>query len=600
MADRTIINNSFQYGIVGNRITGKRESEIYQYSARGLNNFLITDIGTLKVAKQFEEIELNISGIIKNVVDTANDYYLILTDISLYSVTKEDNTIQNSIAHNMESNVDLQIIGKDMVVLFDNQNKMKVFSIDGELTSSDDIELSYPIKDKKTLTLDLWRISTDPIDSTELRCVKMSSSSDPLIKSEGDKIYLHNSSVVIDRIYVSYNGIVDADTFNEPKDGDTYGILKTFYKVEDKKKYIIDNTSIEIGELTNDEVYDGMYFTSVVGEGDGIFSFGESVTSIEYPESVGYFQNRMVIYKNGYFYFSKIRDYEDFRNDNPDDSAFFIAHNPINNKFGSFLGFISSNGLYAITTTGIIVIGYNYQLTPSSSTLSTIATDMSVQDNYEMVDKNLYFTNNNGVLKSLQLDRSSQQLAFSVYTVDKYSTKQLFKNITKTIINDNEYIVAQSLDNNSMYLIESLDDGDIFRKVKLDFEYTDKIFGLNDRLIMGNKVYTVGDNNYKLAELIMNPPALNGNDILMDNNSSIKDVIIKLENEDRLAVEGVRINNKPLSNLPSTVEDLFNIYRYRTSFKVKNGFSIQIQTNENNKTCELSIVQMLVNPIKDN
>ena len=238
----------------------------------------------------------------------------------------------------------------------------------------------------------------------------------------------------------------------------------------------------------------------------------------------------------------------------------------------------------------------DWNITTNTSTKTLTSTD-TVQ---LYPDKNLYFTNNNGVLKSLQLDRSSQQLAFSVYTVDKYSTKQLFKNITKTIINDNEYIVAQSLDNNSMYLIESLDDGDIFRKVKLDFEYTDKIFGLNDRLIMGNKVYTVGDNNYKLAELIMNPPALNGNDILMDNNSSIKDVIIKLENEDRLAVEGVRINNKPLSNLPSTVEDLFNIYRYRTSFKVKNGFSIQIQTNENNKTCELSIVQMLVNPIKDN
>lgn len=596
-----IINNWF-YGSVGDRIVANRTSEVYQNSAKDIKNMIITDMGTLKIAKQFKESILSISGAVKKVLDTSDNVYIVLTDTNVYSVNKGNNDILHTVSHGLGSNVDMSLIGKDFFGVFDREgrSKFKIYNV-SNLSQKEDYDFKNPIKDKKIMELDIWRVSKDPLNPEKKRIVKMSSATNPLLKVQDNNIYLHNSDLQIKRIYVNYNASVDVDYFHNPQEGDLYGIMRVHYNAEKGNDYIIDNTKVQLGELQNDSTYKGSYFTQITGgNANGVFSYGKLV-DLSTPSYISFYQDRTIFYVDGYMYFSKIRDYFNFRNSVDQDSPFFVQLNPINNSIGKLLGMIASNGLYVLTTAGIYLVGYgSYLLTPSSISSGIIPiTDMGVSDVYEVLDNTIYFINSNGVLKAIMLDRTSQQLSFTPHTVDKYSVRNLFKDITRIAIEDKDYILARGIDNKTMYLIESVNSTGIFRKVSLDFNFTGKVFGINDRFIMGDKVFSLGTNNYEKATVFINPPPLNNNNILMDNSSSINSVAIKLLNEDRKAVKGVKINGNNIQNLGDNVPDVYMIYKIKTHFKVKNGFPIEIYSNQNDKDCELQAIQMSCTAVED-
>ena len=600
MSKKQLITNSFTFGAVGERISGFRTSEIYANSAKEIRNLLITDMGTLKVAKSFTNFVLNITGTVLKTAETSENTYIILTSTNLYLINKQNNSINKAIQHSLGENADASLIGKEILCLFDRTGNTQVKFYNIKDFSDKTLNLKYPIKDKEVVELAIYRISKDPIDEKKLRLTQMSNFLNPKIKLKGGNIYLTQSDIQIKRIYIDYNVNPQIDYFNGAVDGDIYAILRTTSEVKDGKSYIIDNTKVAFGALTFDDKYKGKYFTNMTGsDADGIFVFGNLV-DITKPTNASFYQDRMVFYVDNYIYFSKLREFEDFRNDVYTDSPFFIQLNPINNTIGTLKDFVSANGLYVLTTAGIYVIGYGTMtLTPASiSSTVVVATDMQVGDSYEVVDNILYFINGNNVLKSLILDRSSQQLAFRVHTVDKYSSKPLFKDITKISVEDKDYLMARSLDNKTMYLIESIDYEGLFRKTALDFNFENKAFGLTDRFVIGNKVFKVGSNNYDVALIVMNPPALQGDSILVDNSSKIESLAIKVINENNSAIKGVILNGTNIQNLASEY-DQYNIYRKRSNDKIGTSYSIKILSNENDKIIELQTLQILVNVIQD-
>lgn len=598
------IQNTFFYGSIGERLNANRKSEIYTNSAKEIRNMIITDLGTLKVAKKFESKEINIVGTVLKVLDTSDNSYILLTDVYIYLIKKDDDSVVKKVNHSYGSNGDITLLGKEYVILYDktgNQN-FTTFGIK-DLNYYPDFEtnVDLPVKDKKKLQLDIWRVSNDPTNSQKKRIVKMATAEDPLIKIQDNKIYLHNSNIQIKRIYIDYNSVVDIDYFDNPQDGDLYGILRIYYKAEKGNSYIVNNTNVSIGSLTDDTKYKGKYFSQINGDNsEGLFTFGK-LLDIKKPTNISFYQDRTIFYKDGYMYFSKIRDYFNFRNGVNSDDPFYCQLNPINNSIGTLLGMIASNGLYVLTTAGIYLIGYgNYLLTPSSIGAGILPiTDMGVSNNYDVLNNTIYFMNTNGVLKALTLDTASNQLNYTPHTVDKYSIKNNFIDITRVSIDDKDYIMARSKDNNTMYLIELVSGQEgIFRKIELDFEFTSKPFGLSDRFIIGNKVYKSGNQNYRQAKIIINPPPLNGNNILMDNSSSINSVSVKMLNEDLNSIEGIKISGNNILNLPSQY-DMYSIYRIKTKFYVRTGFEIDIFTKENEGNVELQAVQMDLTPIED-
>lgn len=615
-----LLNNRFQYGIVGDRLNGTRNSEVYVDSARDLSNFIVTDIGTLRVAKEYAKNDLVISGNIIDVISTTKNYYIAITEENIYCIDETTNDVLQTTAHAFGANVRMNNLGKDNLSVSNGTIKIQSYKIEDRSISLDKTfdKMQLPIRDKRTIRLDLWKISKNPSydagvpGSKTLRIVQMSSFVDPLIKTLEGKIFLHNSSIEINRIYTSFNAVVDVDYFTEPADGQIYGIMSTSEKVEDNKQYIVDNTKVTFGALTEDKIYKGEYFTQINGDGDGIFTFGELVEDVANADRMSFYQDRCIVYKGGYLYFSKVSDLGNFRNGVNVDDSFFFQLNPISGKSGDIVGIVSDFGLYVITTVGVYVVGYGgTQLTGLNATGTTVvASDTTATDEYAVKDNSLYFLNKQGVLKAIVLDRTSMQLAFNTITVDKYSSKNIFADVTKVTVNDRDYIACRSKDKKHMYLIEPIEDTGIYRKVKLDLDTTlvNKFIGMEDKIVIDNAILLPSNVNYEKAVIHLNPLNVNNFDVkakatdfgqamyTFDNTSMITEIIVKMLNEDKLGIQGLKIANSNITNNPN---DKYGLYRLRTSIRIEHGFGIEVFTNHNDKLIELQGVQSTVNPIME-
>ena len=53
-------SNFFQYGELGERIAGIRDSEIHKNSANEILNMTITEVNTLRVAKQYRPMNITV------------------------------------------------------------------------------------------------------------------------------------------------------------------------------------------------------------------------------------------------------------------------------------------------------------------------------------------------------------------------------------------------------------------------------------------------------------------------------------------------------------------------------------------------------------
>ena len=600
----SFIQNNFTFGSIGERLTANRTSEIYRNGVKDVKNMLITDLGTLKIAKQFKSDKLSIEGTVVKVLDIKSDKYVVLTSSHLYQLSKANNQIVTQWVHSMGVGVDCSLIGRDYIILFNTKSatKFKLYQIDAS-TEYKSFEYMNPLKDKKVVELSLWRASLDPLDKEKkkFRVVPMSVAKDPKVKIHDGKIYLSNSNIQIKRIYIDYNNVVDDTYFDKLADGDIYGILRIYYKPKQGETYVVGNTPIIIGSLSMDNKYKGQYFTSVSGNNtDGEMSFGKLV-DISKPTYISFYQDRTVFYVDNYLYFSKTRDYFNFRNDIQIDAPFFIQLNPINNRIGDLLGMISSNNLLVLTTAGTYSIGgQGVTITPQSiSGAVMLISDMSIKNNiYSLLDNVLYFKNSKDVLKVVMIDNKSLQLNYNGYTVDKYSTKDDFNYITTIAIEDKDYIMASSRDNKTMYLIEKIDEG-LFRKVSLEFTFEGRPFGISDRFIIGNKVYSLDTKNYRNAYVKLNNPLMTkSNNILVDNSSSITSVAVQVINEDFDGIKEMSLSNRKTQQLKAPHQS--DIYKIKTKLNVKrDGISIDIVTKENDKVIELLAIQGVIDVIED-
>ncbi|MGL5313718.1 MAG: hypothetical protein ACRC92_10760, partial [Peptostreptococcaceae bacterium] len=344
---------------------------------------------------------------------------------------------------------------------------------------------------------------------------------------------------------------------------------------------------------------------------EGVFTFGIVDAEIQYAQHIAFYQDRLFIYKNNYFYVSKIGDYANFRNETYSDSPFFFQLNPISGRNGNLINTISDIGLFVITTAGIYIIGYGgAQLSPSTfgSTI-VVASDATATKEHCIKDNVLYFLNRQGILKAVFVDRLSQQIAFNTSTVDKYTNKKLYKSVSKMTIDDRDYVICRSVDDKHIYLIEPIDTTGIFRKMRIELDlgiYTD-VIGSEEYLFADGDIFKPTLNNYAKAKIKMLKPdpapyssggPVNGI-LLYDNSSTINDIILKMLNEERSGIEGIRIDAKPVSNLSSTVPDNFDIYRIKTARKNISEITIEINTKSNDKFVELQCIEIGLDSIKD-
>lgn len=588
MTERIYRNNFFLYGEVGERLNGIRESQIYEHSAQVIRNFLVTELGNLKVAKKFEKIPNTINSIIE-VIDTRNEFYIIITTTHVRTHRKSDNQLLYTLNHGLSLNNSINCkMFEERLIICGETPKVFEFDVDtGNIGISDFMNLlEWPVMNKEEIKMDLYKVYQV---SGEPRVTLLTTYTNPRLEIKNNKVYLYNSKTEIQRMYLDYRGNVNKDDITSPAKDLVFAVFHKKFESDEEKSYHIGNTKINFTNPLDDALYGSQYFTGVdIAVANGDLSFGELKPLNANFTDAGLFQNRFYIIQDGVFYFSKIDNYFNFKNDIQSDAPFYFKPSPINNQKPLFLKSKVGNGIYVVTNKGCYVIGYNKALTPSSYQVF-IAGEVPGTVECELVGDDFYYIAESGELKCVQaVPNEFGNESFKTFSAEKYDIKNRIKNISKVIIEGKSSLLCTSKIGSEMYLYDSIELNN-FRRVSLDIECETKLYGRNEMIVSDNCFYMKSNLNYPEATLRLNPPFMQtskGGSYSNDYSSSIERVFLKLLNEDKQAIKGVYIAGTPLNNM-GTDDNLFSTCKLERSTKILNGYEIKIVTNENDKILEV-------------
>ena len=586
--------NFFIYGEIGERLSGIREAEIYSQSAKELTNFYITELGNLKIAKQYSKKTISNEEVL-NVVDTKYNFYLLITTTKIRSVEKGTDRGLYELAHGMEVHTTTNVkIFEKLIMMTNGKNTTKVFGFEenGKIGTSNYLDtLEFPLKDKQDTTIDIYKVYMSPI-TNKLEPVFLSTFKSPKLKTDGSGIiYMKETNLKLDRIYRQYRtGLANKD-ITGIKEGMVFGVLQSYIVPENTMKYHIGNTPFDFQGETQDTAYNGTYFTKGTAniQPGGQLFFGQLIDFKRDITDCVFFQNRLVISTTDTLYFSKTFDYNDFKNGVSSDDGFYIKPTVIDNNQPIILRMLASGGIFVGTDRGIYSVGYGMGLTPSNSLQAVrIASDIPTTYEMQTIGDSLYYISDEGILKCLQVEYTSGQLQFVNSTVEKYDIKNRCKFITKAIIDDTNSLVVTT-DEDRIFVYDQLDIN-LFRRYSLTFSKTDsKIFGLRKDLICGTNYYTLTRKNYEVGTIYFNPPNIRtgkSGSYLNDYESRYKRIVLVVLNEDREAVDHITIGGLPTNNLGGTIKDKFSAYKMETSIPVLDGIKVEIHTKQNEKLLE--------------
>ena len=594
-------NNFFLYGEVGSRLNGIAESEIYQQSARTIRNFIITELGNLKFAKQYDVIEIAPSNIVE-VLDTRYSFFIIITTTYIYTLDKTSKTVLYSLEHGLSKAITKDINIKmfdDYLIICTSTPKVYEFnSENGQIGISNFLDLmSFPLFEKEDVKLDVYKVYKI---GSELRVAILSTYTNPELESKEDGIYLAETGLKLSRIYKQYKSSIDKDDISGATEGLMFGVLYRYFTSEDEKlSYTLGNENIKFSGETEDTVYGSPYYTKFDKVGKGELCYGEIQVLNKDFVDVGVLSDRLIIIKDSTFFFSKKGNYFDFRNDIEADDPFYFKPTPISNQKANFLRMRVGNAIYVATDKGVYVISSSGILTATNYNVF-IAGEVPASRECELIGDNFFYLTPEKKLKCVQpVPNSFGYESYSTYDAEKYSIIRDIIELTKADIENRTVLVATTSDRKKVYLYESLDYNN-FRRTSLDFISTTKLFGYRDNFICDSKYLQISNKNYAEATLFLNPPYMNtqkGGSYSNNYSSMIERVFMKLLDENTEAVKGVYIMGYPLQK--KTTDDLFSTYNSEKSREVLNGYEIRILSNENDKVLEILGIDTKVKIVSD-
>ncbi len=613
-------SNFFMNGEVGNRLNGIRETEIYKYSANKLTNWYITEAGNLKAAKKYNAIPL-VSDEILEVIDTRYHFFVVVTSKEIVSFNKVTKKPISRLAHgNYTNETNISVFENQIFTSTENTatggywNNVFSFDTAGILGVSNYLDtILTPLKDREKMAVDIYRVYNKP--GTGLVLEKLSVKDEFIIRTNADwEIFLKDTGVKIQRLYcqykstVTYQDLTEIGPGNNLVVGSTIAIMHNYKDADSVKKFMVGNQNVSLNFAAYDAMYGSYYISNIVAPGT---PYGTIVTgSLEYGEvvplntdvvDVAVIQNRLAVIKNDVIYFSKTFDYNNFRNGTKDDDGFYIKPSPIRNQQTKLLKMTAGNILFVSSNKGIYAIGMDMSLTPTNSIgITKIVSDTPASKEIEIINNDLYYLSEDNFLCCTQLFYTAGQAQMNNAIVEKYDISKRVKKISAGII-DNKTVLIATTEEDIILIYSSLDIN-IFRKYSLEFPGNKKVFGFNKDLVSDKSYYEITENNYKNTEIILNPPAFNtskSGSYLNDYQSRIERVALNVLNQDRKAIKRVKINDNALNNLGNTTEDYFSLYKYEGRITLIEGFSIKIETFENNKILEIRGIDTLVNVAGD-
>ncbi len=635
MAETKLIRysqNKFIAGETGERISALRQDDLYKVSASNIEDFLITDLGNLKIAKQYtKELRSEITGSIIKVINSKYNYNIIITTTGIKLYEKDTFTFISKHDVTLEEDSSVEFIEN---TLFTTNGIFDIDPVNHTIIANTKYaeDFSYPYQNRSKITVDIYQTRTlertvvDPANSNHtiveqyVLPILLGTVSEQDLTITTGNVYLKGTDHQITRFYKNY-----VANFTEPHTSkftsDEYFLVTHPFLEDDNGNFYVGKNiaTYDVANKLADE--NGTYYTALTTiDGEGTLEYGELVDILTDYEQLTEFQNRIVIVKDSVLYFSKSSDYNNFTNDTSSSDPFFIKLSPINGEQGQILKLIAGKGLYVITDKGIYIIGYNSIISPSSVS-AILATDESASANATLIDKNLYFMQTGKFKNKLYClqDITSKELQtdFKAFPVDKFSYREDYGKLSSCEVGGTKYLIANSLanaetntDKCKVYLYTNFDIGNFVRTTLfLDEDapvegISGDVTGFLSGFIGSGFSYVLTDNNKKNGFLGINPPPLitqSGGLYMNDVPSRLKRFIVKVleeVSEDTRAIEDVYIKigetEERLNQLGADTASFHNIYKVELGSRIDGGLGVRIKTKENSNILELQAFELFL------
>lgn len=589
----------FAYGEVGDSLGGFKDSEIARQSAKKITNFYITEMGTLKIAKQYTQSTLG-NDLIVAVRETKYDFFIVFERYKMYTVNKTSLNVLYSLNFasgkvlNEYSNIN---IFNDFISIQSINGVVDVYALNasGNLGTTNFFEtVKLPFQQKQDVGIDVYKCfkGTDGKIKPELMATF---NEKPELSIIGKVVYLKNSGIKIDRLYEQYKSLITVDQVADATEGMTFAVFKSYKITNGTLGYYLDNHQITWLNRTADNTYGGFYYTgaqfnfntSADGNGTLIYGVLENFLAAGNVVDMVEFQSRLVIASRDKLYFSEILNYNNFVPDINESAAFFIKPSTIDGNQPRINKLLAGNGLNVICTDGIIVIGYGNTINGINMGNVKIAGNIQPTNMCTLIENILYYVDINGLLRAIVPDISSGLISFNNLIVEKYDTRtNNIKYLSKGIINEDGVLIVTPNSGDEFYVYTTLGEG-LFRRYSLKMNTTYPIIGRNSDLITENKYLKLSKNNVVDASIILNIPFIQTKDkgIYLNDFEQMYNRIVVNTLANKGDIKTMDINGYPIQNLSTTVGN-YNIYSFTGALSIID-LTINIKTNGNTNHVEM-------------
>lgn len=566
----------FNYGETGDSLNGFRNSEISAQSAKYIFNFYISEMGTLRLAKQYEKHDiipsLRSGEYIIYRLNTKYDFFIVFTQSRIITVNKNTLARINEINVSGTNNVldetsNINIFNERIFIKDKNKNcYIFAFNSEGKLATSNFLDtIKLPFQQKQDVSIDVYQCFTI---ENKIRPELMTSYPKDIeirIDSNGD-IFLKNSGLKIDRIYEQYKSLISVDQISGATNGMVFAVFKNFQETKSTLGYYLNNTQIQFEGRTKDDKYGSYYYTKASPKSiDGKLIYGTLENFIADKKQIMdivEFQSRLVIATTEKMYFSKILDYDNFVPSLDSESGFYIKPSIIDGNQPNIKKLIPGNGLYVVCSEGIIVAGYGSSLNGVNMANVKIAGNSKPSNLVSLIEDIFYYVDNNGLLRAIVPDFNSGIIKFANVIVEKYDySKNDIKFISNGTINEDNSLIVTPKSTETMRIYNTIPDG-LFRRFSVNFNNTYPIFGYNNDIISGVSYYRLTNKNMENAYFVLNVPYIDNSKgiYLNDFMSTYRRLILNVYSQRKSSIKGIKVNNELIQKLGDESKGDYSIY----------------------------------------
>ena len=598
----------FNYGEVGESLEGLRDSQIAQQSAKELKDFYITEMGTLRVAKDYDDTNIltdNGNPIIAR-RNTKYDFFLVFTNYWIHSINKDTLDVIATIGtdgRRINEFSNISIFNNFFFIKYEDKTiDVYAFKENGTLGKTNFFNtLKKPFSVKIDVSMDVYKIfkQTDGTLRPELLAtypekVKLESSSD-------DKIKLRDTSVVLDRVYIQYKSLVSKDQIDGATEGMVFAVLKNYQNPEGTDmKYYLGNNEVVLEGMTDDAKYGSKYFTSFNLTGiNGEFMFGklEDFTADKTKVmDVAEFQSRLCIATEDKLYFSKILEYTDFIPELNDSGGFFIKPSTIDGHQVQVVKLTVGNGLYVSCDEGSLVLGWGSSISSTNLSSVKIAGNSPCSTLGLVIEDIFYYVDKTNILRAIIPNFSSGVIQFSNVLVESYDygmSGKGIKCISKAQMNEDSVLIVTPQEYTGYVWIYSFIKSErMFRRFKISMPKDESkehcpVLGLNNDILYQTTYKKITKRNKETCYLILNLPFVKTetrgtylNDFLMQYKRMVFNML-----GNKASMKSLQINGYPIQKLSTTTGN-YNVWDFMGSIPIIDT-KITLTTNKTDDIIEL-------------